>query len=161
MEHYRRLGFAERIRAQGLPQDYPTDIAYFTRFTSHELARFSLPTARNARDLIKTLSGSWSAAELPHRCSQMFVERVLRSEAEALDTVTIRLGWRATSLQQSGDGVAVVAESTDGQDSARLRASFVVGADGGRSMTRKSLGYGYVGEAGAVRDFLGGRRIAN
>src|SRR5215470_9765248 len=70
MEHYRRLGFAERIRAQGLPQDYPTDVAYFTRFTSHELARFSLPTARNARDLIKTLSGSWSAAELPHRCSQ-------------------------------------------------------------------------------------------
>ena len=72
MEHYRRLGFAERIRAQGLPQDYPTDIAYFTRFTSHELARFSLPTARNARDLIKTLSGSWSAASyrtVARRCS--------------------------------------------------------------------------------------------
>ena len=49
MEHYRRLGFSERIRAQGLPNDYPTDIAYFTRFATHELARFSLPTARNAR----------------------------------------------------------------------------------------------------------------
>jgi 2-polyprenyl-6-methoxyphenol hydroxylase-like FAD-dependent oxidoreductase len=70
MEHYRRLGFAERIRAQGLLPDYPTDIAYFTRFTAHELARFSLPTARLARDLVKTLSGSWSAAELPHRCSR-------------------------------------------------------------------------------------------
>ena len=23
MEHYRRLGFSERIRAQGLPEDYP------------------------------------------------------------------------------------------------------------------------------------------
>ena len=40
----RRLGFAEKVRAQGLPGDYPTDIAYFTRFTTHELARFSLPS---------------------------------------------------------------------------------------------------------------------
>ncbi|MGA8323913.1 MAG: FAD-dependent monooxygenase, partial [Xanthobacteraceae bacterium] len=42
MEHYRRLGFAEKVRRQGLPPDYPTDIAYFTRYTKHELARFSL-----------------------------------------------------------------------------------------------------------------------
>jgi 2-polyprenyl-6-methoxyphenol hydroxylase-like FAD-dependent oxidoreductase len=160
MEHYRRLGFAERVRAQGLPQDYPTDVAYFTRFASHELARFSLPTARNARELIKALSGSWSAAELPHRCSQMFVERVLRAEAEALENVTIRPGWRATGLQQSTDSVAVMAESATGQGSVKLRASFVVGADGGGSMTRKSLGYGYVGEAGVVRDFMGGRMFA-
>ncbi|MDB5727370.1 MAG: hypothetical protein JWQ00_575, partial [Noviherbaspirillum sp.] len=33
MEHYRRLGFANEIRAQGLPPDHPTDIAYFTRYT--------------------------------------------------------------------------------------------------------------------------------
>ena len=67
MEHYRRLGFAEKVRAKGLPGDYPTDIAYFTRYTKHELARFSLPSARAARELIKTMTGSWSAAELPHR----------------------------------------------------------------------------------------------
>src|ERR1700680_737183 len=71
MEHYRRLGFAETMRAQGLPPDYPTDIAYFDRYTRHELARFRLPSSRTARDIVKTLSGSWSAAELPHRCSQM------------------------------------------------------------------------------------------
>src|SRR5262245_35041916 len=44
MEHYRRLRLAQKVRAQGLPPDYPTDIAYFTRFTKHELARFSLPS---------------------------------------------------------------------------------------------------------------------
>src|SRR5262252_7309162 len=71
MEHYRRLGFADKIRAQGLPPDYPTDIAYFTRYTRHELARFSLPSARAAREMVKTLSGSWSAAELPRRVSQI------------------------------------------------------------------------------------------
>ena len=48
MEHYRRLGFASEVRAQGLPADHPTDIAYFTRFTGHELARLPLPTAAQA-----------------------------------------------------------------------------------------------------------------
>ena len=86
MEHYRRLGFADKLRAQGLPADYPTDIAYFTRFIDHELARFQLPSARAARDMVKTLTGSWSAAELPHRVSQMYVEDVLRSEAAAQPT---------------------------------------------------------------------------
>ena len=29
MEHYRRLGFADEVRRLGLPDDFPTDIAYF------------------------------------------------------------------------------------------------------------------------------------
>jgi 2-polyprenyl-6-methoxyphenol hydroxylase-like FAD-dependent oxidoreductase len=48
MEHFRRLGFAHEIRALGLPADHPTDIAYFTRYSGHELARIHLPTAREA-----------------------------------------------------------------------------------------------------------------
>lgn len=48
MEHFRRHGFADEIRALGLPPDHPTDIAYFTRFAGHELARLRLPTAREA-----------------------------------------------------------------------------------------------------------------
>src|SRR6185295_11684943 len=47
MEHFRRLGFADEVRALGLPADFPTDIAYFTRFARHELARFSLPSSRD------------------------------------------------------------------------------------------------------------------
>src|SRR5678815_4193982 len=49
MEHFRRLGMADEIRALGLPDDFPTDIAYCTRYARHELARFSLPSARIAR----------------------------------------------------------------------------------------------------------------
>ncbi len=36
MEHFRRLGFANEIRALGLPPDFPTDIANFTRYARHE-----------------------------------------------------------------------------------------------------------------------------
>jgi 2-polyprenyl-6-methoxyphenol hydroxylase-like FAD-dependent oxidoreductase len=158
MEHYRRLGFAEKVRAQGLPPDYPTDIAYFTRYTKHELARFSLPSARAAREMVRTLSGSWSAAELPHRVSQMFVEDVLRSEARACPTVSIRPGWRMTAVRDTGSGVEVDAEHDGGRTT--LRAAYAMGADGGSSPTRKALGYGYAGESGVVRDFFGGRMFA-
>jgi 2-polyprenyl-6-methoxyphenol hydroxylase-like FAD-dependent oxidoreductase len=160
MEHYRRLGFAEKVRAQGLPPDYPTDIAYFTRYTEYELARFRLPSARQAREIVKTLSGSWSAAELPHRVSQIFVEDVLREEAATLPLVSLRPGWRMTALRDTGPGVEVDAERADGRDRTTLRAAYAVGADGGGSPTRKALGLSYIGESGAVRDFMGGRMFA-
>src|SRR5689334_8120908 len=112
MEHYRRLGFAEEVRSLGMPEDFPTDIAYFTRFAQYELARFRLPSAREAKQLITTLSGSWSAAELPHRVAQKFVEQVLRRHAERLPSVTVRYGWRVTRFSQSADGIE--AEATTG-----------------------------------------------
>ena len=158
MEHYRRLGFAEKVRAQGLPPDYPTDIAYFTRYARHELARFSLPSARAAREMVKTLTGSWSAAELPHRVSQMFVEGVLREEAAACPSVSIRPGWRMMAIRDTGNGPEVDAEHDGGRTT--LRAAYAMGADGGSSPTRKALGYRFAGESGAVRDFMGGRMFA-
>src|SRR5918999_1086326 len=54
MEHFRRLGFAAEIRALGLPAEYPTDIAYFTRYAGYELARFRLPSARKATEVVKS-----------------------------------------------------------------------------------------------------------
>ncbi len=160
MEHYRRLGFSERVRAQGLPDDYPTDIAYFTRYTKHELARFSLPSAREAREIVRTLSGSWSAAELPHRVSQMYVEEILRQEALALPSVSLRPGWRALAIRDTGAGVEVDAERVDGSGRITLRGNYAVGADGGGSPTRKALGIRYAGEGSAERDFMGGRMFA-
>src|SRR5262245_22550190 len=74
MELYRRLGIADEIRVLGLPPDHPTDIAYYTRYARYELARLKLPSSREARERIRTLTGSWSAAELPHRVAQKYVE---------------------------------------------------------------------------------------
>src|SRR6267154_4145800 len=114
MEHYRRLGFADEVRALGMPPDFPTDIAYFTRFARHELARFSLPSAREARQIVSTLSGSWSAAELPHRCNQKFIEPVLRRHAEALPGVSVNYGWRVTGFAETADAVEAFVEPVAG-----------------------------------------------
>src|SRR5262249_4707232 len=147
----------ERVRAKGLPPDYPTDIAYFTRFTKHELARIALPSARQASEIVRTLTGSWSAAELPHRVSQIFVEDVLREEAMALPSVSVRTGWRRTAIRDQGAHVEVETERSDGSERATLSAAYAIGADGAGSRTRKTIDYNYVGESGVVRDFFGGR----
>jgi 2-polyprenyl-6-methoxyphenol hydroxylase-like FAD-dependent oxidoreductase len=160
MEHYRRLGFAEEVRALGMPQDFPTDVAYFTRFARHELARFSLPSAREARQLVSRLSGSWSAAELPHRCNQKFIEPVLRRHAEALPSISLRFGWRMTSFSAGDEHVDVTVESVDGRQSHSVRCRYLVGADGPRSAVRQQLGIRYAGETGVLRDFVGGRMLA-
>jgi 2-polyprenyl-6-methoxyphenol hydroxylase-like FAD-dependent oxidoreductase len=160
MEHYRRLGFADEVRALGMPADFPTDIAYFTRFAGRELARFSLPSARDARQLVRTLSGSWSAAELPHRCNQKFIEPVLRRHAERLAGVSVRYGWRMTRFEALENEVRVRVEPAAGGPSHAVRARYLVGADGPRSPTRQALGIRYAGETGVTRDFVGGRMYA-
>jgi 2-polyprenyl-6-methoxyphenol hydroxylase-like FAD-dependent oxidoreductase len=159
MEYYRRLGFADRIREQGLPPTYPPDIAYFTRFTGWELARFKLPPSGTARNLARQLSGSWSAAELPHRCSQLYIERVLCEEAEKLPSVRILWNRRATAVEEGPDRVTLKTEASGGGDPQIFTAPYLVGADGPRSLVRKTLGIDYAGYREA-RDFLGGRMHA-
>src|SRR5215469_9956995 len=155
MEHYRRLGFADAVRAVGMPRDYPTDIAYFTRIAKHELARFEQPAAGAARDLVRTLSGSWSAAELPHRGSQIYVERVLRAEAEKLATVTLRFGWRVEGFVESADHIAVDAVNVATGEKRCFVGRFLAGCDAARSVVRRQLGFHYQGESGIARDYMG------
>ncbi|RXH22279.1 hypothetical protein XH99_35485 [Bradyrhizobium nanningense] len=160
MEHYRRLGFADEIRREGLPADYPTDVAYFTRYAGHELARFALPSSSRAGELIKGLSGSWSAAELPHRVSQKYVEAVLRRHAERLAGIQLHYGHRLAGYTESNDGIVGEVECLDDGSRFQVQADFLVGADGPRSIVRQSLGIVYGGETGTQRDFMGGRMLA-
>jgi len=160
MEHYRRLGFAEEVRGLGLPDDFPTDVAYFTRFATHELARFPLPSSREARQAVRTLTGSWSAAELPHRVAQRYVEQVLRRHAEALPGISVHYGWELTGFAETGQGVSASVAARDGGRPRQVMARYLVGADGARSFVRRRLGIAWTGETGVVRDFFGGRMYA-
>ena len=158
MEHFRRLGFADEIRRLGLPPDHPTDIVYYTTYAGYELARFRLPTARQAAELLKQLSGSWSAAELPHRVSQMYVERVLQRHAAALPKVTLYYEHEVIAVRDDG-GRATATVVHDGK-TLEASARYLVGCDGPGSLVRKHLGVRYEGEAGVRRNFAGGRMHA-
>ena len=158
MEHYRRLGFADEVRAMGLPRDYPTDIVYYTTFSKYELSRFKLPTAGEARNLAKHLSGSWSAAELPHRVSQKFVEQVLYRHAAKHSSVELRYRHEVVDVRDMGDCVSATVVH-DGLE-ATVSARYLVGCDGGRSLVRKHLGFQLEGQSEVQRDFAGGEMHA-
>lgn len=160
MEHYRRHGFADEIRALGMPDDYPPDIAYFTRMAGYELARFVMPRAKDAKQVIRGLSGSWSAAELPHRVSQKYVEQVLLKHARKYSSNTLCFETRLVSFVDHGAYVDCVTEPVNGGPQTTTRAQFIVGADGARSFVRKQLGISLTGETGRQREFMGGRMYA-
>ena len=160
MEHFRRLGFADEVRAQGLPPDHPTDIAYFTRYAQHELARIRLPTAAEATIKIKSMQGSWSAAELPHRVSQKFVEQTLRRHAQALPSVEVRYGWTLEHFHDDGQAVSATVRPTEGGAAQTVNARYLVGADGARGLVRRQLGIEWGGVTGIQREFMGGKMFA-
>ncbi|MBT9465103.1 MAG: FAD-dependent oxidoreductase [Hydrogenophaga sp.] len=160
MEHFRRHGFAAEIREQGLPADHPTDIAYFTRFSQHELARLRLPTARQATATIKSMGGSWSAAELPHRVSQKLVEATLLRHAKRWPSNHVEHGWQLGQFTDRGDDVQAHITSVDGTKSRTVTALYLVGVDGARSTVRQQLGIGYGGATGFKREFMGGKMFA-
>jgi 2-polyprenyl-6-methoxyphenol hydroxylase-like FAD-dependent oxidoreductase len=160
MEHYRRLGFAAQIRALGLPEDYPQDIAYFTRYTRHELARLRGRSRRQALTAHEGADARWPTPEPLHRVQQMYIEAILKAQAERWPAVDVRFGWRALRLEQRGHGVTVEAEHLSTGKTQRIDADYAVGCDGPKSLVRAALGIGYSGLAQEERDFMGGSMLA-
>lgn len=163
MEHYRRRGFAGEIRALGLTADHPQDIVYCTRLAGPELTRFRIPSREHAA--ARTSFGDygeelWPTPELPHRGQQMYIEPVLRRQAEKHPSVSTRFGWRAMVVQDTGDAVQVIAENTSTGNVLELQARYIVGCDGPRSLVRKSLGIRYSGKSDEQREFFGGQMLS-
>ena len=160
MEHYRRLGFAQEIRALGMPGDHPTDVAYFTTYAGYELGRAEFPSANEAPRRIRELEHIWNGAELPHRVPQSLVEGVLFKHASQLKSVEIAFDWRATGFTEAADSVTVHLVHTKTGEKKSVRARYLFAADGGASVTRKQLGIGYMGGDAAERDFMGGQMLS-
>ena len=159
MEIFRLLGLADRIRALGLPEDHPTDVAYFTRFNGYELARLLMPsradTLRQRREMAKTDQ----VPEPLHRANQMHVDRVLLDHLRTRARIADRFGWRVDGFEQDGDGVSLIAIGQDGAPE-HWCVQYLVGCDGGRSFVRKALGIGFRGEGVLEERYFGGRMFS-
>lgn len=160
MEHYRRLGFAAEIRALGLPEDYPQDITYFTRFTRHELARLKGLTRREAVSVRESAYSRWPTPEPLHRTQQMYIERVLTREAAKYPAIDLRFGWRAVRIEQDVEGVRAFAVGPGDAQEVGWTAEYLVGCDGPRSLVREAIDVRYSGLSNEQRDFMGGRMLA-
>lgn len=160
MEHYRRLGVADEIRALGLPQDHPTDVVYFTRFNGWELQRLRMPSEREKMRLRDSAEPTDQVVEPLLRCNQMHVEALLFDHLSTLANVEMRFGWRCNTIDDDGDGVTVEIEDVDNGEVVRRKALYAIGCDGGQSLVRRHLGIRYGGENLARQAYLGGPMVS-
>ncbi len=159
MEHHRRLGISEQIRALSLPIDRPTDVTYYTRLTGWELGRIRMPSEADKR---RTVAASAATDQIPEpilRANQMYVEAFLLAHARTRANITVRFGWHADRFDDDDGGVTVEAASRSGARET-WRAQYLVGCDGGRSFVRRSLALRYHGFAKLDSPHYGGRMNA-
>jgi 2-polyprenyl-6-methoxyphenol hydroxylase-like FAD-dependent oxidoreductase len=156
MTHLRRLGLADALRqASPLPVEYAQDVIFSTGLTgpaAHELRRF-----RNAFQLVPGRYGP--QPECGQQVPQPVLEDVLRSAVARNPLVTFVTGWSVTGVRgaeaDTPEGNAgqppyavVISDATGACRS--ITAEYVIGADGGSSAVRRSLGIRLEGGSAAL-----------
>lgn len=133
MEHFHVWGAENQIRAaRTIPKDY--GIGGLTTYGT----------------LLSEYSYDWLQRELvrPYyftdneRLPQYATEEVLRRRVRDFPTIDVLYGWTAETVSQSAEGVSVTIVGGDGTERRTLRASFLVGCDGSRSIVRDEAGIG-------------------
>ncbi len=146
MEHFRRWGLAERIREVApLKVGWSQDIIFCTTLLGHEVMRFTncLGLSPQRTDMF---------AELGQQIAQPLVEEVLREAVSDLESCHLLLDWSMHSLQQDEEGVQTTIVNERGEQR-QIRASYVIGCDGARSVVRAAMGVHYVGTSDSRPNF--------
>ncbi len=138
MEHLRRWGIADRLRARApLSAEFSTDIVFCTSLAGRELSRFTgvLGLARHGDRF----------PEIGQQAPQFVLEELLRDVVDELDSATLALDRRVVDVVQDPDGVTVTVAGPHG-GTETIRADYLLGCDGPRSTVRERIGARYVGE---------------
>ena len=160
MEHYRRLGIADRVRAVGLPQDLITDVIYLTRLTGHEFARIPMPSSTEKKRRIAARDMSFLTPEPIHRSSQFYVETELFAHAETLPEIGLRFGWELIAFDLQDDGVLSTIRNAETGETETIASRWLAGCDGAQGYTRRALEIPYRGEGGDEVAFFIGRMLS-
>jgi len=147
MELFHRLGMAEQVRAAGVPESHPFDVAWITTLAGHELHRFRYPAPAQAREIIRRVNDGSLPREPALRVSQVMIEPVLKSFLDADPLVDVRFGWSFESFAQDADGVVVETRCTATGEVRTLRCAYLAGCDGGTSRVRQQLGIELEGQS--------------
>jgi 2-polyprenyl-6-methoxyphenol hydroxylase-like FAD-dependent oxidoreductase len=145
MEIYRRMGLSEKIRAAGLRADCPMDVYIVLSLTEPALLHLPYPSVEQARAQTRACNDGTMPLEPYQLISQYTLEPLLKSVAESIPNLRVRFGWEFIALRQDRDGVSARLRSVKGEVE-DIRATYLVGCDGGASAVRKELDIGLSGE---------------
>ena len=138
MEHLRRWGLADRLRARApLPVSWSQDIVFCTALAGQELSRFT--------GVLGLVPEGDRFPELGQQAPQYVLEEVLREAVEQLPACTFATSMAVSGVVQDEAGVRVTVTGNDG-GTAVIDAQFVIGCDGPRSTVRQQIGAGYQGD---------------
>lgn len=147
----RGLGLADAVRsAAALDVSYSQDVIFCTGLTGHELRRF--------HGAFQLVPGDY---ELQPECGQQIpqpeVELVLREAVAASEHITFVTGVRATGVDRETSRLLLEAvPDASGPRTASagtISARWIVGADGGASRVRRSLGISLQGASAPRPNF--------
>jgi 2-polyprenyl-6-methoxyphenol hydroxylase-like FAD-dependent oxidoreductase len=139
VEHFRRWGLLHRIREEWtFPPEWNRGIVLTTSLVGHELVSMPRPpfTQRNG-------AGNSSLEAL--RRPQTALQKVFLDHLGERG-VSVAGGWRLEALSEDESGIVAELTETETGERRRIRARYVVGADGGSSTVRSLAGIGRDGE---------------
>lgn len=145
MEHYRRLGVAQDVRAHSLlPFGWSDSTVFCTSLAGRQVHRFDGVFALSdvTRDELPE-PAQWTA--------QNRLEAALRSALPRRETVTALWGCRLVDIEESADGVVATTVDADGRGR-RIHGRYLAGSDGGRSSVRRLLGIPLSGRSHQIRN---------
>ena len=143
MAQMRRWGLAAEVRRRSpLAADFPRRVAFSTGLFGHPIHAFENAfCASPQRD-----------DRFPEHAEfipQYVMEGILLDHVKTHPLVRVTFGRRLTGFTQDADGVTATVTDADGREE-RVRATYLVGADGGRSTVRNGLGIAMRGERDLV-----------
>lgn len=139
MEIFRQLGIETAVRALAVPDELASTVIWAPSLSAPEVRQVVIET-------LGPTSGE-PLSPSPGLCtSQDLLDPVLLKELEATGQSEVRFGCRLTGLEQDEAGVTVTCTGQDGATS-KIRARYVVGADGPNSTVRELCGIAMHGPA--------------
>ena len=141
MEVFRQCGVEDAVRAAGLAIERTVYLIWAESLAGREIER-----------RVERRSNTIGAAPSAVRhclCAQDDLEPALRRSAETLAPGTIEFGTELAHFEQDASGVTATVRDAGGEK--RIRAQFMIAADGARSRVRPALGIPLHGMRGVYR----------
>jgi 2,4-dichlorophenol 6-monooxygenase len=143
LEVLRDLGLEDEALAKGTPQHQMGDTVFCTAIAGDEIGRIRTWGTGDAAASEYTAASPCGMIDLP----QTYMEPLLVTNAAARGA-KVRFDTEFLSLQQDADGVTALLRDRLRGDEYTIRARYLIGADGGRSLVAEQIGLPIDGQSG-------------
>jgi 2,4-dichlorophenol 6-monooxygenase len=143
LEVLRDLGLEGPALAQGTPQDQMGDTVFCTAIAGDEIGRIRTWGTADSAATEYTAASPCGMIDLP----QTYLEPILVTNAAARGA-KVRFDTEFLSFEQDATGVTALLRDRLRGDEYPVRARYLVGADGGRSLVAEQAGLPIAGQSG-------------